>query len=55
MQRLISPIWNEQQLDCCLRFSEKLMRKCYVARLHCTKEDSAARTMKHAIDEQLNN
>lgn len=55
MQRFISPIWNEPQLDRCLHFSETLMRKCYVARLHCTKEDSAAHTMKQAIDEQLNN
>lgn len=30
MQRLISPIWNEQQLDCCLRFP-----KIYAQMLCC--------------------
>ena len=49
-QRLISPLWTPEQVDCCLRFAADLTSKIYVARLHCTVNDSAMETAKKAID-----
>lgn len=52
LHRLISPIWDEGQLTQCLAFCETLSSLCYTAKLCCTKNDSAAQTMKLAIDER---
>lgn len=50
MQRLISPCWTEEQLSENLAFSECLAENLPVLSLSCTKNPSAARTMKEAID-----
>ncbi|MCH5342952.1 MAG: PqqD family protein [Acetatifactor sp.] len=53
LQRLISPSWTPELYDCNLQFLEKLADRIYISRLHCTKEFSAAETMKKGIDEYL--
>lgn len=50
MQRLISPVWDEAMLDCTLAFVQALTMEVPVWRFACTKEISAAATMKTAID-----
>ncbi|MCD7738930.1 MAG: PqqD family protein [Lachnospiraceae bacterium] len=49
-QRLISPAWTEELLSLNLRFADRLKDQILVCRLHCTKEPSAAETMKSRID-----
>lgn len=51
MQRTISPTWREDQLQDVLDFAEKVGNKAPFYELHCTKEVSAARVMKEAVDE----
>ncbi|MCD8129714.1 MAG: PqqD family protein [Lachnospiraceae bacterium] len=51
-QRLISPAWTEELLSLNLRFTDQLKDRIPVCRLHCTKESSAAETMKNWIDRQ---
>lgn len=53
MQRLISPMWTANQARQCLAFSQSLTKTCYTVKLHCTKEPSAADTMRQAIDEYV--
>lgn len=53
LQRLISPSWTPGLYDCNLQFLERLADRIYISRLHCTKEFSAAETMKKGIDEYL--
>ncbi len=51
-QRFISPSWDREQLAAQLTFAEALSAKVPICRLHCTKEESAAVTMKAWIDAQ---
>ena len=53
LQRLISPSWTSQMLDCNLNLVEALAPQIYIARLHCTKEFSAVTAMKAGIDSYL--
>lgn len=53
LQRLISPSWISQMLDCNLNLVEVLAPQIYIARLHCTKEFSAVTAMKAGIDSYL--
>ena len=53
LQRLISPAWTAQMLECNLCLVEELIPLIYVARLHCTPEFSAVTAVKAAIDEYL--
>ena len=53
LQRLISPYWTSQMLDCNLNLVEALAPQIYIARLHCTKEFSAVTAMKARIDSYL--
>ena len=50
MQRMISPVWTEELLEKNLGFSEELARMIPVLHLFCTKEISAAETVKKEID-----
>ena len=50
MQRLISPCWSEEQLSENLAFSEALAENLPVLSFLCTKNPSAACTMKEEID-----
>ena len=51
MQRLISPAWTASMLEENLAFTNKLSKQIHVCRLKCTKNPSAAHTMKQWIDE----
>lgn len=53
MQRTISPTWREDQLREVLAFAEKVGSKAPFYELHCTKELSAARVMKEAVDADI--
>ena len=53
MQRLISPAWTPEQLQQNLAFSQQLTGSIPVYQLFCTKEPSAAYTMKAKIDEDF--
>ena len=53
MQRLISPAWIPAQLQQNLDFSQQLTGRIPVYQLFCTKEPSAAYTMKAKIDEDF--
>jgi hypothetical protein len=50
LQRMISPAWTKELLLRNLHFSEALAPLIFSCRLYCTKESSAARTLKAAID-----
>lgn len=50
LQRMISPAWTKELLLRNLHFSEALAPLTFSCRLYCTKEPSAARTLKAAID-----
>lgn len=50
MNRFISPFWNEEMLEHNLKFAKDLSQQIMICRLKCTKEDSAAQTMKAYID-----
>lgn len=50
LQRMISPAWTKELLLRNLHFSESLAPLIFSCRLYCTKEPSAARTLKAAID-----
>ena len=50
LQRMISPAWTKELLLRNLHFSEALAPLIFSCRLYCTKEPSAARTLKAAID-----
>ena len=50
MQRMISPAWKEIQLTRNLSFAEKIADCVPVLHFLCTKNPSAAHTMKNAID-----
>ena len=47
---MISPAWTKELLLRNLHFSEALAPLIFSCRLYCTKEPSAARTLKAAID-----
>ena len=49
-QRFISPTWNESMLKKHLKFTQKLSKQIHICQLKCTKNDSAAYTMKDWID-----
>lgn len=51
MQRLISPIWDAEQLEEQAAFCEAMAAIAPILSLHCTKENEAAETMKRAIDQ----
>lgn len=51
MQRLISPAWTEEMLISNLNFTESLAKLTRICQLLCTKEPSAAYTMKEWIDQ----
>lgn len=51
MQRMISPSWKELQLSQNLSFAEKIAEHVPVLHFLCTKNPSAAHTMKAAIDQ----
>ena len=51
MQRMISPAWKERQLSENLFFAEEIADHVPVLHFLCTKNPSAAHTMKHAIDQ----
>lgn len=53
LQRLISPMWTPQMLDCNLKLVDELASQIYIARLHCTKEISAVMAIKAGIDSYL--
>lgn len=53
MQRLISAAWTEDMLDDNLDFCGRLVELVPVYRLLCTKEPSAAFTMKRFLDETM--
>ena len=50
LQRMISPAWTKELLLRNLHFSEALAPLFFSCRLYCTKEPSAARTLKAVID-----
>lgn len=50
LQRLISPVWTQSQLNTCVTFSEEMVKSIYTANLHCTKETTAAKVAKNNID-----
>lgn len=51
MQRFISPAWTEEMLIRNLNFAKALARLTRICQLLCTKEPSAAYTMKEWIDQ----
>lgn len=51
MQRLISPVWDAEQLEEQAAFCEAMAAIAPILSLHCTKENEAAETMKLAIDQ----
>lgn len=53
MQRMISPSWTPDMLRLNLDFAKQLAGRLDIYRLFCTKEDSAAITIKQAIDSSL--
>lgn len=53
LQRSISPMWTEAQLDVNLQLAHSLSTSCFVARLYCNKEKEAAEYMKSQIDQVL--
>ncbi len=50
MERMISPVWHEEQMLSNLAFAELVAEHVYVGRLLCTKEPEAAEVMKQKID-----
>lgn len=50
LQRLISPNWTEKLFDINLGLVKNISEKVLICKLHCTKEDSAAETMKNYLD-----
>lgn len=55
MQRFISPIWTGRQLESSAEFAQRLCEKILVCTLYCTKNPSAAQTMKEWIDRKSKN
>ncbi|MBE5864815.1 MAG: PqqD family protein [Lachnospiraceae bacterium] len=53
MNRFISPLWTKDMLRQNLNFATTLSEKILICRLNCTKEKSAAETMKSYIEEYL--
>lgn len=53
MQRIISPAWTADTLRYNLSFVEKLSSSIPFFHLQCTKEDSAAATIKQEIDRHI--
>ncbi len=52
-RRTISPVWNTETLKNMISDLLPLAQKIYLARLYCTKEPSAQKTIQAAIDEYL--
>lgn len=52
-QRLISPVWNASMLQHSLDFMTALAARTRICLLKCTKNPAAAETMKHWIDQPL--
>lgn len=52
MQRFISPIWTGAQLENSAAFAQQISKQILICRLHCTKNPSAAQTMKEWIDKE---
>lgn len=48
--RLISPVWNAQQLDCNMDFASRFTRDILVKRLLCTKDIHAVEVIKQEMD-----
>lgn len=53
LNRFISPFWNEDMQEQNLQFAKDLAERIMICRLHCTMEDSAARTMKDYIKNHI--
>lgn len=53
LQRFISPMWTASQLEDGARFAQELSGKVLICWLRCTKEPSAAQTVKEWIDHML--
>ena len=53
LQRLISPTWTSEMVDCNLKLVDKLASQIYITRLYCTKEFSAMTAIKAGIDSYL--
>lgn len=53
MQRFISPMWNDVQLDYNLTAAAALADNALICRLHCNVSKDAVDTIKHKIDEYL--
>jgi hypothetical protein len=53
LNRLISPMWEPDQLDFCAAFATKLAASIPVWRLRCTKDPEAAHVMHDAVDAWL--
>lgn len=51
MQRMISPVWEEEMLNQNLTCAEKLAKQIPIFYFLCTKKPSAAERMKDAIDQ----
>lgn len=52
LQRLISPNWTAELFDMNLDLVKNITEKVLICKLHCTKEDNAAETMKEYIDKK---
>lgn len=52
-QRLISPTWRADMLHKNLEIIDEIAEKILICKLKCTKENSAAKTMKKYIDDYL--
>lgn len=53
LQRFISPMWTGAQLASGAEFAQRLCEKILVCQLHCTKNPSAAETMREWIDRSV--
>lgn len=53
-QRLISPAWNSDQIAFSITMIDRLAEDILICRLHCTKDENAAVTMKERIDDFIN-
>lgn len=49
-QRMITPMWTAKLAEQNLDYAKGLLSQIMVCKLECTKEDSAAETIKHWID-----
>ena len=53
LQRFISPMWTDKQLDYNLNIAAALAKHIFICRLHCNISKEATETIKNKIDEYL--